>query len=287
MPSAFQKCLYFDLLISVACCLFPYHAYPQCASGDAAKMVGRIVRHELDLAPSQGRWMYVAEYKENGIRIKARKIQTDDGIFTWLISKDGVSLSPADIEKQEVSLKDQASNPSFLGSNRRAMRNDDARINTLLADLPDSVQFGCLTQSGATATVHFAPKSGCNPFNVLKCIVAGMSGSLRLDLKDMRLLAASGSEKRDLSILLGIGRIYKGELREPHPDRGGAWHLGSLVCIDAYQRTGISAGNNCPECGRIPELLRPRSVRTHGARRDPLPRSRTSPGQVTEWRSHD
>jgi hypothetical protein len=154
--------------------------------------------------------MYLSGFKKDGIAITAREIQTDDGALTWILARNGVPLSSAEIESQKQSFNSLVSNSSSLDANRTAMRKDDARINELLTDLPEAVQFTCMTQEGHIATAYFQPKPGQSSFDVLKRALGGMSGSIQLDLGEMRLLAVNGSEQSDVSILLGIGQIQKG-----------------------------------------------------------------------------
>jgi hypothetical protein len=111
---------------------------------------------------------------------------------------------------QRSSLNKLISSPDLLALNRKAMRDDAARINALLADLPTSVQFGCLTRSGGTASVQFEPKPGYSPSKVEERVIAGMSGTIELNLNEMRLISADGAMRSDLSLFFGIGRIYKG-----------------------------------------------------------------------------
>ena len=209
MPISLRVNLSVGLLIACACCLLS-PASCQCVTNGIPELVNSVVRRELDLASSQGRWMYLARYKKHGIRIEARKIQTDDGLLTWILSRDEVPLSPPEIQAQRQRMNELVSDASFLDANRKAMHEDAVRINTLLADLPGSVQFDCLTKSGATVTVHFGPKTGYSPWSIEKRILAGMSGTLQIDLNEMRLLTASGKEQSDISMFLGAGRIYKG-----------------------------------------------------------------------------
>src|ERR1035438_794151 len=115
------------LLISVMSCLCPHSASSQCVTNGVTEIVNSVVQHELSLAPSQGRWMYLAGYKKDGVQIVARKIQTDDGILTWVLSRNQEPLSPAEIETQLRHLDDLASDSSFLDTNRKAMRDDALR----------------------------------------------------------------------------------------------------------------------------------------------------------------
>jgi len=154
--------------------------------------------------------MYIARYSENGVRIEARKIQTDDGILTWVLSRDGTPLSQAEVEQQKKHLDDLISDPSFLAANRKAMLDDNTRINTLLADLPQSVQLECPAQGAGVATIHFKPLDNTSSLSLEKRILSGMSGNLQLDLEDMRLVSANGSEQHDVSLFLGIARVSKG-----------------------------------------------------------------------------
>ncbi|HZP04603.1 MAG TPA: hypothetical protein VFB43_06860 [Terracidiphilus sp.] len=183
------------MLIFAACCLLPKQALSQCATGNVAEIVGKVVQHELNLAPTQGRWMYLASYVEGGVRITARRIQTEDGILTWVLSRDGRLLSQTEIEKQRQHLNDLLSDQSFLDANRKAMRDDAVHINTLFADLPQSVQFDCPIQNGSVSTIHFEPKPGYSPWNVEKRIIAGMSGTIQVDLKQMRMKRLSSTTR--------------------------------------------------------------------------------------------
>jgi hypothetical protein len=199
-----------SVLAIAALCTFQSKAQLACGPRDPSVVVAQVVQHELHAAPSQGRWMYTATYTKDGVRYVARKIETDDGILASVISRDGTLLSNSEKASQQSSIRSLVANPDFLQHNRKAMTDDDAKINALLAALPTSIQFDCLVQSGELATVDFHPKDGYSPWGVEERIIAGMSGTLQLDLNEMRLRAASGATQTDLSLLLGLGRIYKG-----------------------------------------------------------------------------
>jgi hypothetical protein len=154
--------------------------------------------------------MYTATYTRGSIRYAARRIETDDGILTWVISHNGTPLSEGENAVQRSTLDNLISSPHLLDQNRKAMHDDAVRINSLLSDLPDSVQFGCLAQNGKTARVHFEPKPGYSPWNIEERVIAGMSGTLELNLNEARLISADGATQGDLSLFLGLGRIYKG-----------------------------------------------------------------------------
>jgi hypothetical protein len=179
-------------------------------AGSGVSAVQEVVQHELELAPAQGRWMYHARFTQDGIQIDARRIQTNDGLITWVFARNGVPLSASELDAQQNSLERNTSDPSFTEKNRAAMQNDNRQINSLFADLPGGVTFDCLTQSGDVGTVRFKPLQGSCGFSIERCIVAGMSGTIVLDTKNKRLLAASGSEQNDLSMFLGFTRVNKG-----------------------------------------------------------------------------
>jgi len=173
----------------IALCVYQQSAAGTCAPKDAREIVAKVVRHELDAAPNQGRWMYTATYTRGSIRYAARRIETDDGILTWVISHNGTPLSEGENAVQRSTLDNLISSPDLLDQNRKAMHDDAVRINSLLRDLPDSVQFGCLAQDGETARVHFEPKPGYSPWNIEERVIAGMSGTLELNLNEARLIS--------------------------------------------------------------------------------------------------
>jgi len=203
-------CLFPGIVAAFTLLPFPAHALQtpaNCATGESSALVAKVVRHELDTASTQGRWMYTAAYTENGIQYVSRNVQTDDGIISWIVTRNGVPLSRDSRLKQIQGL---ISNESALARNRKAMISDAASINSLLAALPGSVQFGCAVRTGDVAQVDFQPKPGYSPWNIEQRIIAGMSGSLQLNLKEMRLTSASGAVQSDLFLFMGLGRIYRG-----------------------------------------------------------------------------
>jgi len=154
--------------------------------------------------------MYTARYSENGVRIVARKIQTSDGILTWVVSRKGVPLSTAEIEEQKKHLSDLISDSSFLAANRKEMLDDNSRINAFLNGLPQSVQFDCPVEGAGVVTVRFKPLANVSSLNLEKRILSGMRGELQLDLNNMRLVSAAGSEQDDVSLFFSVVRVYKG-----------------------------------------------------------------------------
>jgi hypothetical protein len=154
--------------------------------------------------------MYTATYTKDSVRYVARRIETDDGTLTWVISRNGAAFSESENASQRSTLDNLISRPDLLDRNRKAMQDDAVRINTLLGDLPDSVRYDCLARSGDTARVHFEPKPGYSPGNIGERVIGAMSGTLELNLTEKRLISADGAMQGDLSLFLGFGRIYKG-----------------------------------------------------------------------------
>jgi hypothetical protein len=185
-------------------------ARAQCDAGKTIETVGNVVSHELSLAPQQGSWMYVARYSENGVPVEAREIQTNDGILTWVFSRNGAPLPPNEIEERKKKLNDLISNSSRLAANRNAMLDDDALINRVLGDLPQSVQFECPVQNAGVTTIRFKPLASPGTLDMVKRFLSEMGGELQLDLNHMRLLSVSGSEQDDVWLIYGIARVYKG-----------------------------------------------------------------------------
>jgi hypothetical protein len=205
-----KLCHSFLVLAFTALCVSQVRATEICPNEESSAIVASIVRHELATASTQGRWMFTSAYNRDGVSYVARKIQTDDGIFTWILSRNGIPLSATENSTQRSSLSRLVSDPDYLEQNRKAMRDDATKINTLLADLPTSVHFHCLTKTATIADVAFDPKPDYAPWNVEQRVIAAMSGTLRLDMKEMRLLEATGVLQNDLPLFLGFGKIYKG-----------------------------------------------------------------------------
>ncbi len=205
-----RLCCRLLLLAVIIFCIPLQGTAAPCAPLESHDIVARVVRHELDAAPTQGRWMYTATYTKDSVVNVARRIETDDGVLTWVISHNGVPLSDSEKASQRAALNNLISSPDLLDRNRKATQADALRINTLLQDLPDSVQFDCIERSGDTASVHFSPRAGYAPWNIEQRVIAGMSGTLKLNLNETRLITADGTMQDDLSLLFGLGRIYKG-----------------------------------------------------------------------------
>lgn len=214
-----------SVLTIAAFTVFLFAASDGHTQDSCAKLVEDVVKHELDMAPAQGRWMYTAAFRKDGVQHRSRRIETDDGILTWDIERNGSPLTDQEKTAQRAEFERLISSREQLERNRKAMRDDYAKINRMLSYLPVDLQFTCVSQDADTTTIRFEPKPGIAPWDVEERVIAGMSGTLRLNPVEMRLLTADGSLQKDLSMFLGLARIHKGSsvLLKREPTASGAW----------------------------------------------------------------
>lgn len=142
-------------------------------------------------------------------------IETKDGNVARLLSVNDVPLAPADEQRELARLATLAATPS-LQEHRKENENDDAGIVLkLLRMLPNAFLYQYAGSfNGPSGTIHrytFKPNPRFDPPDLETQALKAMSGELRVDAGQERVLRLEGHLQQDTTYGWGIlGKLNKG-----------------------------------------------------------------------------
>ena len=192
---------------------------PLCAqdpSTDPQAYVHRIANVELAAHSNPvPRWRYRLE-KRNASGTTTREIvETQQGLIARVLTINGRPLTP-DVERNEQArLRALASDPAQLKKKLAGQDRDRQRVMKMIRALPNAFLYTYEGRSsgdfGEEVKLSFKPDPHFSPDALETQIFRSMAGTLRIAVKQQRLIELNGKLISDVSIGLGIvGKIEKG-----------------------------------------------------------------------------
>ena len=211
-----RRILSFLCLISCAV-HFPCRARAESLSdAQAQALVARALGTELRAARDPNHLMRYLLHRSTP-RLTSTKdiIETKDGNVARLLSVNDKPLAPEDDQKELTRLTTLAANPS-LQKHRKDNEDEDAGlVLKLLRMLPNAFLYQYAGSfNGSTGTVHrftFKPNPKFDPPDIETQALTAMTGELRVDAAQERVLRLEGHLQQDTSYGWGIlGKLNKG-----------------------------------------------------------------------------
>jgi hypothetical protein len=94
--------------------------------------------------------------------------------------------------------------PAAFQRKEQALKDDEAHARTMLTLLPKAFLFGEVREQGDELLIDFRPNPEYEPQSLEERVLHGMSGSMMIDAKAMRLHHIEGRMPTDLSIGFGL-----------------------------------------------------------------------------------
>jgi hypothetical protein len=181
-------------------------AAPQDA-GSAQQIVATMLANE-DLA-AQHRDHYVYLSKERSDRTGGhlwteKLVETNAGKVRMLLQEDGQPLSPERIAQERGRLAGIVADPAGFQKRSQALKDDEAHARTMLTLLPKAFLFGNVREQDGELLIDFRPNPEYDPQSLEERVLHGMSGSMMIDAKAMRLHHIEGRMPTDMSIGFGL-----------------------------------------------------------------------------------
>jgi hypothetical protein len=204
------------LLISL---LAPPSAPAQSPAVDPTALVRRALAHRADADAHHLPLRYLLHKTErrHGVTRDTTKeiIETRDGDVARLIAIDGKPLTP-DAERAELDRLDAlAAHPAVQEHRHRSEQRDTARINHLMALLPEAFlyRFEALVPCGASQCyrLSFTPNPHFTPPDLEADVLRGITGEVWIDRTQERLTRINAHFTADVDFGFGLlGKLNKG-----------------------------------------------------------------------------
>lgn len=135
---------------------------------------------------------------------KEKVAETSYGKVKYLIAEDGQPLSPQRAAAERARLADIAANPDAFKRHEQAMRNDEGHARDMLVLLPKAFLFDAPQQEGEFVRIAFRPNPSYATQSMEERVLHGMSGSILVEPKEVRLRAIEGRMPADVTIGYGL-----------------------------------------------------------------------------------
>jgi hypothetical protein len=173
----------------------------------ARQVVDAMVANEGTAEKSLRMFLYVSEERSErtgGHLWTERVAETRAGKIRMLIAEDRQPLNGERTAAERARLKDIAEHPESFEKSAAALKNDEKHAREMLSMLPKAFVLDGMREDGGSWRIDFHPDPAYVPQSLEERVIHGMSGSMLVDEKAMRLHRIEGRLPADVSIGYGL-----------------------------------------------------------------------------------
>lgn len=166
-----------------------------------------VASREAEAGNHRGRYMYVSVERSdrtNGHEWTERVAETAWGKVRYLIAEDGKPLAGERLSAERMRIEDEGRNPEIFKQQESTKMEDEQHARQMMTLLPKAFLFDQPQQEGEFLRVAFHPNPDYQPNGIEEKILHGMTGSVQVDAKSIRMHALEGRMLQDVSIGFGI-----------------------------------------------------------------------------------
>ena len=173
----------------------------------AKQIVAAMVANEDVAAQHRDHYAYLSKERSDrtgGHLWTEKLVETNAGKVRMLLEEDGQPLSADRIAQERGRLASVVADPAAFQRKEQALKDDEAHARTMLTLLPKAFLFGDVREQGDELLIDFHPNPEYEPQSLEERVLHGMSGSMMIDAKAMRLHHIEGRMPTDMSIGFGL-----------------------------------------------------------------------------------
>jgi hypothetical protein len=173
----------------------------------AQQIVTTMLANEDVAAQHRDHYAYLSKERSDrtgGHLWTEKVVETNAGKVRMLLEEDGQPLSADRIAQERGRLAVVVADPEAFQRKEQALRDDEAHARTMLTLLPKAFLFGNVRQQSDELLIDFRPNPDYQTQSLEERVLHGMSGSMMIDAKAMRLHHIEGRMPTDLSIGFGL-----------------------------------------------------------------------------------
>jgi len=173
----------------------------------AHQVVDEMVANEGTAEKSLRMFLYVSEERSErtgGHLWTERVAETQAGKIRMLIAEDGQALSGDRAAAERARLNGIAEHPESFEKSAAGLKNDEKHAREMLSMLPKAFVLEGMHEDGGFWRIDFRPDPAYAPQSLEERVIHGMSGSMLVDEKLMRLHRIEGRLPEDVSIGYGL-----------------------------------------------------------------------------------
>jgi hypothetical protein len=174
---------------------------------DAKAMIATLVQHEAAAAEHRGHYTYTSEERSErtgGHLWQERVAETNWGKVRYLTAVDGQALTGEKLAAEKARVAGEASDPEAFKRSEAARVDDEQHAKQMLELLPKAFLFGAPVNEGEYVRISFTPNPNYSPQSLEERVLHGMSGSVLVDAKTIRLRGIEGRMEQEVSIGFGL-----------------------------------------------------------------------------------
>ena len=182
-------------------------AAPVAVAQSANQTIATLVQNETEATAHRGHYFYVSEERSDrtdGHLWKEHVAETNWGKIRYLVAEDGQPLSGERLANERARVAAAAADPEAFRKKEEARLDDEQHAKQMLTLLPKAFLFDGPTVDGETLRVAFRPNPDYVPQSMEERVLHGMSGTVLIDRKVLRLRGLEGRIPEDVSIGFGL-----------------------------------------------------------------------------------
>ncbi|HEY6412284.1 MAG TPA: hypothetical protein VIX42_01270 [Edaphobacter sp.] len=173
----------------------------------ARQVVDAMLVQESTAEQHRNRYMYLSEERSErtgGHLWTERVVETPVGKMRMLIAEDGQPLNSERAAAERARLQEIAAHPGAFEKSAAALKNDEQHAKEMLGLLPKAFLFENARQEGEFLRIDFRPNPDYATRSLEERVLHGMTGSLLVDQRVMRLRGIEGRLPEDVNIGYGL-----------------------------------------------------------------------------------
>ena len=192
-------------IFPLASMTFPASAGAQAPPASPQQLVAAMVQRENQAHLDH--YEYTAQERSDrtgGHMWTERVVELPAGRVRLLVAEDGKPLSADRLQVERERLNAIAASPAAWERVENAEKNDEERARQMLSLLPKAFLLENPRLEDGTWHLDFRPNPEYSPSGVEERVLHGMSGTLAIDAKDLRLVHIEGHLPQDVAIGFGL-----------------------------------------------------------------------------------
>jgi hypothetical protein len=131
-------------------------------------------------------------------------VETNAGKVHMLLAEDGLPLSSQRSAQERGRLAAIVADPASFQRREQTLKSDETHAKQMLSLLPKAFILSNLREQGGELRIDFSPDPSYTPQSMEERVLHGMSGTLLIDAKTLRLHHIDGRLPEDVSIGYGL-----------------------------------------------------------------------------------
>jgi hypothetical protein len=182
--------------------------------GSAMQEIQAVVGNEELAAQHKDHYAYLSRERSErtgGHLWTEKVVETNAGKIRFLLAEDGQPLGPEREAQERGRMAEIVADPGGFQKKSQAVKDDEAHARVLLLLLPKAFVFSDPRPRGGDLSIDFKPNPGYQPQSMEERVLHGMSGTMVIDGKAMRLRHIEARLPQDVSIGFGfLATIHAG-----------------------------------------------------------------------------